>query len=240
MNKQRSWGDCGVVALLNALQDNGVTFYNGPGGYENMVSHLNDRDCGITIQEVCAALFQHGFLPVHLPLDGFGVASGIHDAATCKFEFLKDTFFKEWPKAIYQVKSKSGVLHFVYFDGDYIWDGAPNSPVYPKFSDYESIIDVVYILPNTPFSIYRNTDEITAFSDAHLQRHKEWIESSDDNKEKTAAQKIAEHEAARTITVINTIDSCSISQALERWTPPIIRHRGGITSNRKGLMGESL
>ena len=142
-------------------------------------------------------VFGHGFLPVHLPLDGFAAASGIKDAATCRFEFLKDTFFKEWPKAIYQVKSKSGVLHFVYFDGCSIWDGALNAPVYPEFSDYDSIVDVVYLLPNTPFSIYRNTDEITAFSDAHLQRHKEWIESSDDSNEKTAAQKVADYEVTK-------------------------------------------
>lgn len=197
MNKQRSWGDCGVVALLNAFQDNGITFYNGPHGYECMVANLNGRDHGVSIQEVCAVVFGHGFLPVHLPLDGFAAASGIKDAATCRFEFLKDTFFKEWPKAIYQVKSKSGVLHFVYFDGCSIWDGALNAPVYPEFSDYDSIVDVVYLLPNTPFSIYRNTDEITAFSDAHLQRHKEWIESSDDSNEKTAAQKVADYEVTK-------------------------------------------
>ncbi|WP_145128065.1 hypothetical protein [Pseudomonas sp. URMO17WK12:I11] len=233
MQKQRSWGDCGVVALLNALQDNGVNFYQGPGGYENLVSQLNGRDCGITIQEVCAALFQHGFLPVHLPLDGFGVASGIGDAATCKVKHLEDTFFRDWPKAIYQVKSKSGLLHFVYFDGDLIWDGAPSAPVYPEFSDYESIIDVVYVLPNTPFSIYRNTEEITEFSEAHLKRHQEWIDSKPDENSKTVAQLIAEYEADK--------KSTEYASMTDEETGITLRiHRSGLTSNRKGLMGEGL
>lgn len=214
MQKQRSWGDCGVVALLNAIQDNGISYYNRPGGYEEMVSNLNNRDCGITIQEVCSILYEHGFLPVHIPLKGFASASGIENAKTSSVD-PKDGLFGQWSKAIYQVKTKSGLLHFIYFDGSLIWDGSTGSPVYPKFSDYETIVDVVYILPNTPFSIYRNTEEIEAFSDAHLQRHKEWIGSSNESTEKTAAQKVAEYEAARTITIINSIDASSVAQALE-------------------------
>lgn len=233
MIKQRSWGDCGVVALLNAIQDNGISYYNRPGGYEDMVSNLNGRDCGITIQEVCAVLFQHGFLPVHLPLDGFGVASGIHDAATCKVKHLKDTFFKDWPKAIYQVKSRSGLLHFVYFDGDLIWDGAPNAPVYPEFSDYEDIIDVVYVLPNTPFSIYRNTDEITEFSEAHLKRHREWIDSKLDENSKAVAQLIAEYEDDK--------KSSEYASMTDEETGITLRfHRGGMTARHKSFMGEGL
>lgn len=152
MIKQRSWGDCGVVALLNALQDNGVTFYNGPGGYESMVSNLNGRDYGITIQEVSSVILELGLVPVHIPLDGFAKESGIANAKASTID-PKDGLFKNWSKAIYQVKTKSGLLHFVYFDGYRIWDGSQNSPVYPKFSDYESVIDAVFILPGTPYSV---------------------------------------------------------------------------------------
>ena len=214
MIKQRSWGDCGVATLLNAIGDNGIDYYRTALGYECMVASLNGRDCGITMQEICSVLYDHGFLPVHIPLEGFVSASGIAKAKTSSID-IKAGLYNQWPKAIYQVKTKSGVMHFIYFDGCMIWDSSPGSPSKPRFSDYESIIDVVYILPNTPFSIYRNTDEITAFSDAHLQRHKEWIGSSNESNEKTAAQKVAEYEAARTIKITNTVGESSIAQALE-------------------------
>ena len=214
MIKQRSWGDCGVATLLNAIGDNGIDYYRTALGYECMVASLNGRDCGITMQEICSVLYDHGFLPVHIPLEGFVSASGIAKAKTSSID-IKAGLYNQWPKAIYQVKTKSGVMHYIYFDGSMIWDSSPGSPSRPRFSDYESIIDVVYILPNTPFSIYRNTDEITAFSDAHLQRHKEWIGSSNESNEKTAAQKVAEYEAARTIKITNTVGESSIAQALE-------------------------
>lgn len=226
MVKQRSWGDCGVATLLNAIGDNGIDYYRTALGYECMVASLNGRDCGITMQEICSVLYDHGFLPVHIPLEGFVSASGIAKAKTSSID-IKAGLYNQWPKAIYQVKTKSGVMHFIYFDGCMIWDSSPGSPSKPRFSDYESVIDVVYILPNTPFSIYRNTDEITAFSEAHLQRHKEWIESSDDSYEKTAAQIISECEKrgilsstpkSHRVFIKNTIDSTSIAQALESST----------------------
>lgn len=194
MIKQRSWGDCGVVALLNAFQNNGISFYNRPGGYEDMVSTLNGRDHGITIQEVCAVLFEHGFLPVHLPLDGFAVASGIENVKSCRLKTVNDSFMSDWPKAIYQVKTLSGMLHYIYFDGSLIWDGAVNSPIYPSFSDYASVVDVVYLLPNTPFSKYSPSEERTAFFLAQMEAQKE-IDSC--TYESPNAQKIAEYEAAR-------------------------------------------
>lgn len=239
MFKQRSWGDCGVVALLNAIQDNGISFYSRPGGYEEMILNLNGRDCGITIQEICSILYEHGFLPVHIPLEGFASASGIESAKSSSID-MERGLFNQWDKAIYQVRTKSGTLHFIYCDGSLIWDGATNSPAYPKLSDYESVIDAVYILPNTPFSIYRGADEFVAFAKSQLERIEKWEASLRDSHEKTAAQKIAEYEAAPTITITNTLDSTSIAQALECWTPPIIKHRGGFTSNRKGPISESL
>lgn len=214
MFKQRSWGDCGVVALLNAIQDNGISFYNRPGGYEDMVSSLNNRDCGITIQEICSILYEHGFLPVHIPLEGFAAASGIANAKSSSVD-VKEGLFGQWSKAIYQVKTKSGTLHFIYFDGYLIWDGATNSSVYPRFSDYESVIDAVYILPNTPFSIYRGADEFVDFAEYQLERIEKWEASLRDSHEKTVAQKVAEYEAARTVTITNTIDEISVAQALE-------------------------
>lgn len=214
MFKQRSWGDCGVVALLNSIQDNGISFYSRPGGYEEMILNLNGRDCGITIQEICSILYEHGFLPVHIPLEGFASASGIANAKSSLID-MKEGLFRQWSKAIYQVKTKSGTLHFIYFDGCMIWDGATNSPVHPRFSDYESVIDAVYILPNTPFSIYRGTDEFVAFSKSQLERIEKWEASLRNSHEKTAAQKVAEYEAARTIKITNTVGESSIAQALE-------------------------
>lgn len=199
MIKQRSWGDCGVVALLNALQDNGVTFYNGPGGYESMVSNLNGRDYGITIQEVSSVILELGLVPVHIPLDGFAKESGIANAKASTID-PKDGLFKNWSKAIYQVKTKSGLLHFVYFDGYRIWDGSQNSPVYPKFSDYESVIDAVFILPGTPYSVFVDTDEITKFHSDHLARHKEWIENEELAEQSASlSRKVSEYEAARKV-----------------------------------------
>lgn len=150
MIKQRSWGDCGVVALLNAFQDCDIKKYSGPGGYEAMVSNLNGRDYGITIQELSSIILEHGLIPVHIPLEGFAKESGIANAKTSTID-PKDGLFENWSKAIYQVKTKSGLLHFVYFDGHNIWDGSQHSPVYPKFSDYESIIDAVFLIPGAKY-----------------------------------------------------------------------------------------
>lgn len=214
MFKQRSWGDCGVVALLNSIQDNGISFYSRPGGYEEMILNLNGRDCGITIQEICSILYEHGFLPVHIPLEGFASASGIANAKS-SFIDIKEGLFRQWSKAIYQVRTKSGSLHFIYFDGCMIWDGSTNSPVHPKFGDYESVVDAVYILPNTPLSIYRGAEEFNAFAKSQLERIEKWEASLRDSHEKTAAQKVAEYEATRPIRITNTIDSTSIAQAME-------------------------
>lgn len=234
MFKQRSWGDCGVVALLNAIQENGISFYNRPGGYEEMILNLNGRDCGITIQEICSILYEHGFLPVHIPLEGFASASGIKNAKSSRLD-MKAGLFNQWAKAIYQVKTKSGTLHFIYFDGYMIWDGATNSPVHPKFSDYESVIDAVYILPNTPFSIYRGAEELNAFSKSQLERIEKWEESIRNSNEKTAAQKIAEYEAARTITITNTVQ-----EALEPQTGCFISYGRGPAPTRRWITDKGL
>lgn len=199
MIKQRSWGDCGVATLLNALIDNGVSEFSGPDGYDKMVDLLG-RDSGITIQEVCAVLYTNGLVPVYLPLDGFAAESGIHSAFTIDQSTLTPGI--DQPKCIVQVKTKSGLLHMLYCDGEHALDPAVNVSEPQYLGDYESIVDAVFILP--------------------------------------VEQDQSENKPAPTITITNTIDSCSISQALEHWTPPIIRHRGGFTSNRKGLMGEGL
>lgn len=214
MFKQRSWGDCGVVALLNAIQDNGISFYSRPGGYEEMILNLNGRDCGITIQEICSILYEHGFLPVHIPLEGFASASGIQNAKSSSIDMDKG-LFNQWTTAIYQVRTKSGLLHFIYFDGCMIWDGSTNSPVHPKFSDYDSVVDAVYILPNTPLSIYRGAEEFNAFAKSQLERIEKWEASLRDSHEKTAAQKVAEYEAARTIKINSTVGETSLAQAME-------------------------
>ena len=148
MHKQRSWGDCGITSLLNAVSDNGVTYFNGPGGYERMLELMNGRDKGLTIQEISGALFFLGFCPIYLPLEGFKSESGVtgaytHDSVSLR---LQSPTMNGLP-AIYQVKTKSGLLHFIYFDGSFIWDSSPNSPECPGFNDYQSIVDVVYILP---------------------------------------------------------------------------------------------
>ncbi len=150
MIKQRSWGDCGIAVLMNAFIDNGKDRFTKPGAYEELLYSLG-RDNGITMQELCAQLFDHGFLPVYLPLDGFGEASGIKDVRTLSAGLVRDVYIKRFQKAIYQVKMKSGLLHFVYFDGEMIWDSLKDSPVHPTFDDYEAIVDMVFLFPRAPF-----------------------------------------------------------------------------------------
>ncbi len=153
MIKQRSWGDCGVATLLNAVCSKGNEYFSWPGGYERMVELLNGRSTGLTIQEICAAVFELGYVPMYVPLEGFVLASGIANAYTHDSAVMLNytICLKEMP-AIFQVKTKSGLLHFVYFDGFQIWDPAHNVIEEKKFSDYEDIIDVVYLLPmDKPF-----------------------------------------------------------------------------------------
>lgn len=144
MIKQRSWGDCGVATLLNALNDNGVSDFSGPDGYDKMVALLG-RDSGITIQEVCAVLYSNGLVPVYLPLNGFAVESGIRSAFTIDQSTLNPGI--DHPKCIVQVKTKSGLLHMLYCDGDSAWDPAVNAREPEYLGDYEAIVDAVFILP---------------------------------------------------------------------------------------------
>ncbi len=142
MIKQRSWGDCGIATLINAVSDNRFTYFNGPGGYERLVELFEGRNSGITIQEVSATLFFCGFTPLYLPLSGFRTESGISNAHVIHTEIMD--YAMKGEKAVLQVKTKSGLLHLVYFDGRNIWDPSPNSGEHPVLSDYESIVDAVF------------------------------------------------------------------------------------------------
>lgn len=207
MQKQRSWGDCGIATLLNAVADNGFTYFNGPGGYERLVDLFEGRNSGITIQEVSATLFFCGFIPLYLPLNGFRNESGITDAHVINTDIM-DAAMKG-KKAVFQVKTKSGLLHLIYFDGKNIHDPSPSAPDNPDFSNYKSVIDGVFLF-----------DKYYAGGIVHGRPSM----SSSKPTEKTAAQKIAEyeaaqkiakHEAAQTITITNTIDASSVAHALE-------------------------
>lgn len=186
MIKQRSWGDCGVAALANSIRFS--------PSYEAALEMLGGRDCGITMQEICSAIYDKGnALPLYLPLDGFGAEANISNARTSDFKETLGKFkaHNGNKRAILQVKTKSGMLHFIYFDGENIHDPSPSAPPSPDFSNYESVIDGVFLL-----DIYHSGGMISSKSG-----------------EKTAAQKIAEYEAARTITITNTVQESLEPQA---------------------------
>lgn len=158
MNKQRTYGDCGVATLLNALRDNGETYFEGPGGYERLIDAIG-RQNGLSIQEIQAFLFMHSNkLPVYIPFEGFKKASGIADAFTSgahnPHEFNTDISSQ---KAILQVMTKSGILHFVYYDGDFVWDPSQSARDYPDFSDYEYIVDAVLLLDRPRSLVKKST-----------------------------------------------------------------------------------
>jgi len=178
MIKQRSWGDCGIAAFMNALFDDGQHYHIRPGGYEEIVD-LFGRDHGITIQELCAALFEYNFLPVHLPLEGFADASGIQGAKCLSAEYLCHSYLGQYHKAIYQVKTKSGVLHYIYHDGCMIWDSLPNSPAYPNWDDYEAVVDVVYLLPNISLRKNVGFDEIAEYLKDYVSGINEYLGGSE-------------------------------------------------------------
>lgn len=188
MIKQRSWGDCGVAALANSI----ILFPS----YEAALEMLGGRDCGITMQEICSAIFEKGdSIPLYLPLDGFGAEANISNARTSDFEEIlrKSKAHNENRRAILQVKTKHGMLHFIYFDGKNIHDPSPSAPETPDFSNYESVIDGVFLIDK-----YYGGGMIPMKSN-----------------ETIAAQDIKEYLAPRTIAITNTIDEISVAQALE-------------------------
>ncbi|MBK5417713.1 hypothetical protein [Pseudomonas sp. TH31] len=220
MIKQRSWGDCGVVTLINALNDNGMTFFNGPLGYEQMVALLNDRDSGLTIQEVSAVLFFTGFHPTYLPLEGFQAASGIKNAYVIGNSALQ--YGLKGEKAIFQVKTKSGLLHLVYFDGSFIWDPSVNAPEHPGFEDYEAIVDAVFFKPTASrkkhnreefIRVLTSKSKLLTWCQGIPRRILLKIHGATDNivgQEYLVKQKIAEYEAGRKVTGNNTIYSSPV------------------------------
>ncbi|MGR6496926.1 hypothetical protein IYR97_07965 [Pseudomonas fulva] len=141
MIKQRSWGDCGVAALANSIRFS--------PSYEVALEMLGGRDCGITMQEICSAIYEkRDAIPLYLPLDGFGAEANISNAKTSDFKGIlrKSIIHGEDRRAILQVKTKSGMLHFIYFDGKKIHDPSPSAPDKLDFSNYESVIDGVFLL----------------------------------------------------------------------------------------------
>ncbi len=144
MIKQRSWCDCGIATLANAAADNGVEYFKAPFGYELMAEHFSERNRGMSIQEVSSFLYSLGFRPMYLSFDGFKDASGIKESFVIDNE-ARDCLFERGEKAILQVKTKSGMLHLVYFDGRTVWDPSPNSDaLVQKLEDYEAIVDGVF------------------------------------------------------------------------------------------------
>lgn len=193
MQKQRSWGDCGVATLLNAVADNGFTYFNGPGGYERLVELFEGRNSGITIQEVSATLFFCGFTPLYLPLNGFRTESGITNAHVICTDIID--YAMKGEKAVFQVKTKSGLLHLVYFDGRNVWDPSPNSCESPKLSDYECIVDAVFFKPSKKRSWLKNYIRCTTPQLTILGRKMAFkfrVFAGD-----TTAKKIAEYEKNR-------------------------------------------
>ncbi|MFJ2712965.1 hypothetical protein ACIOZM_19020 [Pseudomonas sp. NPDC087346] len=138
MIKQKSWGDCGVAVLANAMCDT----------YENTLKRLNGRDTGLTMQEMCAAILgKFNSIPIYVPLIGFNLESGIHDACTLTFDAAhKNIMSVQGRRAIYQVKTKSGMLHFIYFDGQKLFDPSTRAPENPVFSDYVYVVDAIFLL----------------------------------------------------------------------------------------------
>ncbi|MDD2005069.1 hypothetical protein [Pseudomonas putida] len=147
MIKQRSWGDCGIATLANAAADNGVEYFKAPFGYELMSELFEGRKSGMTIQEVSSVLYFLGFRPMYLPFEGFRAASGIKESFVTDDE-ARGCLVKRGEKAILQVKTESGMLHLVYFDGRTVWDPSPSSDaLVQKLEDYEAIVDGVFFKP---------------------------------------------------------------------------------------------
>jgi len=121
MIKQRSWGDCGIAALSNALAMQVTP--TGPSAriFQDIYDYVLEtigRDSGVTIQEICSVLHARGYLPVYIPFEGFQDVSGINGPEFRKVQELSELFHP----AIVQVKTSSGSLHFVYFDGHVVHD----------------------------------------------------------------------------------------------------------------------
>lgn len=144
MIKQKTAGDCGVAALANA-----ITMHNNitePSlrlfeiEYEAIEAKFG-RNSGITMQEVCSVIFDNGYLPVYVPLEGFHRESGINGNA---YQDAEEILTRGHP-AILQVKTNSGLLHFVYFDGEKVHDPANSVVGTRQRSDYV-LVDAVLII----------------------------------------------------------------------------------------------
>ncbi|MEJ3588781.1 MULTISPECIES: hypothetical protein [Pseudomonas] len=143
MIKQRSWGDCGVAALAGALTMQINPHGASPEMFDDIYDYVEEalgRNNGLTIQEVCSVLHDRGYLPVYIPFAAFHEVSELNGKAYQKTSKLSDLFHP----AIVQVKTASGMLHFVYFDGNVVHDpsAAVLNPM--KLSDY-TLVDAVFI-----------------------------------------------------------------------------------------------
>lgn len=116
--------------------------------YEEASALLIGRSSGITIQELCAAIFERRCaLPMYVPLEGFSSASGISNAMTLTREYVSKRIStgSENRSAIFQVKTRSGTLHFIYYSGVKIFDPSPDSPENPEFTDYDCLVDGIFL-----------------------------------------------------------------------------------------------
>jgi hypothetical protein len=144
MIKQKTAGDCGVAALANAITMHHNTNEPSPRLFENEYETIErklGRNSGITIQEVCSVIFDNGYLPVYVPFLGFHLESGVHGNA---YQDAEEVLERGQP-AILQVKTGSGLLHFVYFDGKVIHDPSVNVEGVKGVADY-TLVDAVLIV----------------------------------------------------------------------------------------------
>lgn len=143
MIKQRSWGDCGLAAVTNALTMQANPYNPSQLMFDQMYDALEKtvgRNEGLTMQEVCSILHESGFLPVYIPFRAFQEVSGLNGGAFQDERELSELFHP----AIVQVKTASDVLHFVYFDGHAVHDPSIYVPKPVKLSDY-TLVDAVFI-----------------------------------------------------------------------------------------------
>lgn len=143
MIKQKTAGDCGVAALANAITMHYNTNEPSPRLFEieyEAIERKLGRNSGITIQEVCAVIFDNGYLPVYVPFLGFHRESGVHGTA---YQEAGEVLTRG-QTAILQVKTASGLLHFVYFDGKVIHDPSVSVEGVKCVDDY-TLVDAVLI-----------------------------------------------------------------------------------------------
>lgn len=141
--RQKTATDCGIATLANALN---ISYEKALQSYSP--AHAKT---GVTIQETCAVLHAHGYLPIYLPMPGFRTISNIPNCQTATPFELKNTPLHQAP-AILQVLS-NGVVHQVFFDGKHIIDPSPSASNPRQLSDYEALIDLVFVLKPTQFFV---------------------------------------------------------------------------------------